>query len=344
MIIAHPVLWVCLFCLTACSSEGDTPRDLTYEFKKPANFPEPTYTFDNNTITKEGFLLGRKLFFDPKQSRDGSVSCNNCHQQSKAFADSEQHPVSVGIDDLLGIRNAPSLTNLAFFKEFFWDGGVTHLDFVPINAIESEVEMDEDLANLVRKLKNDSEYPELFLQAFGTEEVTSPYILHALSQFTLMMVSSNSAYDKYVRNEGQILSETEMAGLQLFKQKCSSCHSGELFTDFTYRNNGLDSEFTDTGRARITESRQDEGKFRVPSLRNVELTSPYMHDGRFKTLEAVLDHYSEGVVISPTLDEELKGNTSLGISMNEDEKSKIIAFLKTLTDREFISDSKFHNR
>lgn len=343
MNIAHPLLWVCLCCLTACSNEGHTPRDLAYEFKRPSNFPEPTYTFDNNPVTKDGFLLGRKLFFDPLLSRDGSVSCNNCHQQARAFADSDQHPVSVGIDDLLGIRNAPSLVNLAFFREFFWDGGVTHLDFVPLNAIESEVEMDEDLFTLVRKLNNDSEYPDLFKQAFGTEEITSPYMLHALSQFTNMMVSSNSAYDKYVRNEGQILSGTEMAGLELFNQKCSSCHSGELFTDFTYRNNGLDSEFNDTGRARITENRQDEGKFRVPSLRNVELTSPYMHDGRFKTLQAVLDHYSEHVVDSPILDPELKTSTALGIPMNEDEKSKIIAFLKTLTDREFISDSKFHN-
>ncbi|UII32762.1 c-type cytochrome [Fulvivirga ulvae] len=330
---------VCICLFVSCEKDTDMTPDNTYAFTKPANFPEPTYTFDNNEVTKKGFELGRKLFFDPILSKDGSISCNNCHIQSTAFADSQQHPLSVGIDNRLGIRNAPSLANMAFYPDFFWDGGVNHLDFVPINAIESEFEMGETLSNVVQKLNDHDEYPGLFKEAFGTDKVTSPFMLQALSQFMLLMVSSNSPYDQYVRGEGISLSETELKGLELFNSKCTSCHSGELFTDFSYRNNGISGEFTDEGRGLITESSDDVGKFRVPSLRNVALTAPYMHNARFSTLQEVLDHYDEGIQQSSTLDPLL----AEGISLNEQEKEQIIAFLKTLTDQEFRSDKRFQN-
>ena len=341
----HPVFcWVCVFMAFSCDDDKEIAPDNTYVFKVPSNFPAPTYTFDNNPVTREGFELGRKLFFDPLLSKDGSVSCNNCHIQGTAFADSQQHPLSVGVDNRLGIRNAPPLTNLAFMQEFFWDGGVTHLDFVAINAIEAEFELDETLENVVKKLNQDEGYPALFEKAFGIDEITSPYMLQSLSQFMVMMVSANSRYDKFVRQEGETLTGEELEGLDLFKAKCSGCHSGELFSDFSYRNNGLNDTFIDEGRARISEFDRDIGKFRVPSLRNVALTSPYMHNARFKTLKAVLDHYDEGMVDSPTLDPSLKTGGRLGIALNEDEKEKIIAFLRTLTDRDFTSDKRFTNQ
>ncbi|MDX2303377.1 MAG: cytochrome c peroxidase [Microscillaceae bacterium] len=331
-----------LLFLLGCGA--DPEPDETFVFKKPANFPEPTYTFKNNPVTKDGFLLGKKLFFDPILSRDGSVSCNNCHIQSTAFADSQQHPLSIGVDNQPGTRNAPALANLAFMKEFFWDGGVTHLDFVAINAIESDFEMDEKLSNIVLKLNNHPEYPTLFKKAFGVEEVTSPYMLQALSQFMVMMVSANSRYDKHVRSEGEQLTSEELEGLALFQANCASCHSGELFSDFSYRNNGLSSQFPDQGRARITEFSGDLGKFRVPSLRNVALTAPYMHNAQFNTLEKVLQHYVQGVVDSETLDPILKKGNQLGISLSSEEQQKIIAFLRTLTDQEFRANTRFQNK
>ncbi len=329
------VLWLIVAC-----SEKEIEMDNSFQFIAPSNFPAPTYTLENNSVTKKGFLLGKKLFFDPVLSRDNSVSCNNCHQQAIAFADNPLHPVSIGVDNRMGSRNAPSLANLAFFSEFFWDGGVTHLDFVPINAIESHVEMDNKLADAVEKLNKHTIYPGLFKEAFQIDSITSPYLLQALSQFTLLMISANSPYDKFVRNEGHSLSDTELKGMQVFEEKCSSCHAGALFTDFSYRNNGLNSTFVDTGRALITEDTDDVGKFRVPSLRNIALTPPYMHNARFKTLREVLDHYDGQIVDSPTLDPLLQSG---GIPLEEFEKDHLIAFLHTLTDLEFISDPKFRN-
>lgn len=337
--------WACffLFFFQACTPESVAPEPLDpYAFYTPENFPAPTYTFDNNPITEAGFKLGKVLFYDPNLSRDGSVSCNNCHLQATAFADSPVHPLSVGVDGRLGIRNAPSLTNLAFFPEFFWDGGVTHLDFVPINAIESEVELDETVERIVAKLNSSEKYRQLFANAFGIEEITLPYTLHALSQFTARMVSANSPYDQFVRNEGIALNSIELEGLDLFESKCATCHSGALFTDFSYRNNGLDSTFADTGRNRITALASDIGKFRVPSLRNVALTAPYMHHARFHSLEEVLDHYASGMVYSQTLDPTfIQPNGSYGISLNQQEKAAIIAFLNTLTDTEFVQNELF---
>ena len=313
-------------------------KDDTYVFRQPEHFPEATYTLDNNPVTEKGFLLGKKLFNDPMLSRDGSVACSNCHQQGTAFADSQQHPLSKGVEDREGIRNAPSLVNMAFINEFFWDGGVTHLDFVPLNAIESDFEMDESIENVIAKLNNNETYRMLFKEAFATDEVTTPYLLHALSQFMVLMISDNSRYDQYLRGE-DVLTNEELSGMELFEAKCESCHAGVLQSDFSYRNNGLDAMPLDSGRNRITENSRDWGKFRVPSLRNVELTSPYMHDGRFETLDEVLEHYNSGIQDFATLDPSLKS----GISISNDEKTKIISFLKTLTDREITRDPKFFN-
>jgi cytochrome c peroxidase len=232
---------------------------------------------------------------------------------------------------------------MAFMKEFFWDGGVTHLDFVPINAIESDVEMDESLENVVKKLNAIEAYRTKFKAAFGTEEVIAPYMLHALSQFTAMMISADSKYDKYLQGQEE-LTVNELRGLALFEQKCSSCHAGVLFTDQSYRNNGISSVFGDKGRRLITEDEADEGKFKVPSLRNAGITAPYMHNAKFSTLQEVLEHYGNGMVDSPTLDPSFKnGEVVVGIPMTKEEQGDIIEFIHTLTDYTFISDERFRN-
>ena len=311
--------------------------DRTYQFIKPEHFPEPTYSFHNNPVTKEGFELGKILFNDPTLSSDNSVACSNCHAKGVAFAD-PQHRLSVGVQERTGIRNAPALANMAFMKEFFWDGSVAHLDFAPINAIESDFEMDEKLGNVVAQLNRHPLYPDLFRQAFGEiDSINAPLFLHALSQYTNMLISATSKYDKFIQNQAE-LSDSELKGLALFEEKCSNCHSGVLFTSQEFHNNGLDTVFADIGREGISEYEGDRGKFRVPSLRNVTLTAPYMHDGRFFTLEEVLDHYQKGVKQSSTLSPILQNAIKPGIPLSNEEKGYIIEFLNTLTDREFVSN------
>jgi cytochrome c peroxidase len=310
-------------------------------FVKPANFPEPAYNLKKNPITTAGFELGRTLFYDPMLSRDGSISCGSCHQQSAAFTH-HGHDLSHGIDDLLGERNSPPVMNLAWHTTFFWDGGVHDLDLQPIAPIENPVEMDQDMKTAVEKVSTSSRYAPMFKQAFGSSEVTTDRVLKALSQFMLMCISADSRYDKYVRKEaGGVLNATELAGMQVFQQKCASCHKGELFSDFSFRNNGLSHEFNkDRGRYRITLNEEDDYKFKVPSLRNVVHTGPYMHDGRFYTLDEVLIHYTLGIKDQITLDPLLKKNGKLGIKLSKEEKEQIKAFLQTLSDDTFLRDKK----
>jgi len=327
--------------LWGCAGHDASPQKDAYAFQSPAAFPPVAYTLENNPVTREGFELGRALFYDPILSADSSVACANCHQQARAFSD-PVHRFSKGVGEASGFRNAPAIQNTAFMQDFFWDGGVKHLDFVPINAITSELEMQETLAHVVVKLRRSTFYPARFSQAFGAGEVTSQHMLQALSQFMVMMVSANSRYDQYLQGE-ETFTADEQAGLELVQQRCGGCHATGLFTDGSFRNNGLDETFdTDAGRERITEYAGDRGKFKVPSLRNVELTPPYMHDGRFSTLAQVLDHYDTGVKASETLDPLLTGERP-GIALSTTEQQQIITFLKTLTDRTFTKDGRFSN-
>ncbi|GAB4132490.1 MAG: cytochrome c peroxidase [Raineya sp.] len=329
------VFWL----FSACVSKDTQPALI---FQSPPHFPEPVYDFSRNPITNDGFKLGRKLFFDGILSRDGSISCGSCHIPASAFTQ-HGHDLSHGIDDKLTLRNSLPIMNLAWKREFFWNGGVFDLDLFAIAPIEAHNEMDESISNVLGKLQNHPEYPRLFQKAFGTQEITLTNFLKALSQFQLMAVSANSKYDQYKLGK-TTLEPQEMAGLQIFQEKCSSCHQGELFTDLSYRNNGLPPrpfrlngiDTIDVGRKQITLNPSDAFKFRVPSLRNVEITRPYMHDGRIRNLRQVLDHYSQGVQDSPTLDPLLRQNGKLGIPLSEEEKDKLIAFLKTLTDESFI--------
>ena len=203
--------------------------------------------------------------------------------------------------------------------------------------------MNESFSNIIDKLQADEEYPQLFAEAFENGEVNTDNMLKAISQFLVMMVSADSKYDKILKNEGSQFTEEEEAGKVLFDQKCATCHAGVLFTDQSYRNNGLpiDPEYDDEGRSRVTGLQADKYKFKVPSLRNIQITYPYMHDGRFQTLAQVLDHYDSGMVVTENLDPVFQQNENLGISLTEDEKQKIIAFLETLTDDKFLLDDRF---
>ncbi|MBL7813837.1 MAG: cytochrome-c peroxidase [Saprospiraceae bacterium] len=321
-----------LVALSACKKD-DTTTELT--FVKPVHFPEPTYKFENNRITRAGFELGRILFYDGDLSRDGSISCGSCHLQSAAFTH-HGHDVSHGIDDRIGSRNAPPVMNLAWGKTFFWDGGVHDLDLFAIAPIENPLEMDETFANVVSKLKKKAVYPPLFQKAFGTTEISGPLVLKALSQFQLMLVSAESRYDKFRLGDTNALTADEKTGLELVKTKCGNCHAGELFTDDSFRNNGI-QHFGDKGRFRITLNDDDAYKFKVPSLRNLQYTAPYMHDGRFLTLDAVVEHYRKGVRQSPNIDP----SVSNGISITDDEKQKILTFLSALNDENFIRNKEF---
>ncbi|RYE13624.1 MAG: c-type cytochrome, partial [Sphingobacteriales bacterium] len=246
------------------------------------------------------------------------------------------------VDDCLGTRNSPPLFNLAWHNEFMWDGGVHHIELSPLNALTNSCEMANDLNTIVAYLNSTQPYPALFNKAFGTSTINSQQLFRALAQFTAMLVSANSKYDKHIRNEsGGEFDTDEQAGYELFKQKCSACHKEPLFTDLSYRSNGLDLYSKDRGRDSITRDPADRGKFKVPSLRNIELTKPYMHDGRFKSLERILEHYNSGVKANPNLDPELKKDATLGIPITKTEQAQVIKFLKTLTDNEFTHDKRF---
>ena len=305
----------------------------------PGSWPQPLYQYENNPLSDAAFRLGRRLFYDTKLSRDNSTSCGSCHQQFVAFAHSN-HNVSHGIDGLLGTRNTPGLFNLRWHPTFMWDGGVNHIEVQPAAPITNPVEMDESLENLVVKIGNLPEYKYYFKEAYGDETVNTQRIFLALAQFMGMLDSWNSRFDRYQRGEaGANLSEQEKAGYSLFKTHCNSCHTEPLFSDFSYRGNGLlpDNAIPDSGRAQITGLAADRFKFKVPSLRNVAVTKPYMHDGRYTTLYRCVDHYTTLNASKPGIDPQLAN----GIALNEEEKLQIIAFLQTLTDSTFIKDPRF---
>lgn len=327
--------------LTACGEQDNT---LPFSGPKlPSNFPQPAYNLDQNPVTEAGFTLGKKLFYDNILSRDSTIACSDCHISFAAFTHPD-HVTSHGIDNQFGRRNALAIQNMLWEKEFFWDGGVPNLDLVPLNAIQNPVEMDADVAEVLERLRQNDQYRAMFKAAYGSEEITTANFLKSLSQFMSMLVSADSRYDKYVRGEsGGDMNTMELEGMALFQLKCASCHATDLFTNHSFRNNGIsDDFFLDRGRNEVSQIPEDIGKFRVPSLRNVGSTAPYMHNGKFKTLESVLDHYSSGVKNSATLDPLLRQpDGTLGIPLTMEEKVKVIAFLKTLTDEDFLRDIRF---
>ena len=305
---------------------------LTY----PDYFPTPVYDFTNNELTKTRFLLGKKLFFDTQLSNDGTISCNSCHAQAHGFAD-HNVALSAGVNGALGNRNSPSIANMIWSPSFMWDGGVNHIEVFSVAPITNPLEMHETMSNVVNKLNQSETYKKEFKASYGKDVISDQDLLRALTIYMSMIVSCDSKYDQ-VRQGKTSFTADEASGYELFQQKCASCHTEPLFTSYQFVNNGLDSVFSDFGRAKITFNPSDKGKFKIPSLRNVELTYPYMHDGRFWSLTQVLDHYSSGIQVSETLAPELQNAISLSVS----EKQQLIDFLKTLTDHKLLSNSLFY--
>jgi cytochrome c peroxidase len=324
--------------VNACKKSGggnSCPQPL--ELQIPAGFPAPQYSFTGNPLTKEGFELGRKLFYDGRLSKDGNFPCASCHQQFAAFATFD-HPLSHGFNNQFTLRNSPGLFNMAWSKEMHWDGGIANIEVQPLAPITAPNEMAEDINNVITKLQADEVYRKMFTAAFGDETINSQRMLFAITQFVGFMVSAGSKYDK-VKQGQATFTQTEQNGYTLFQSKCATCHAEPLFTDHSFRNTGIpvDPFVNDLGRMRITNKKEDSLKFKVPSLRNVALTFPYGHDGRFSSITSVLDHYSSGVQSGPTLDPLLKNK----IPLSNFDKFYLLEFLKTLTDSAFISDKRF---
>jgi cytochrome c peroxidase len=312
-------------------------------FRIPANFPQPAINLSSNPVTPAGFALGKALFYDDALSADRTTSCGSCHQASAAFANLGS-AVSTGVNRCKGTRNAPPLFNMAWQKAYMWDGRLNNMQTVPVNAITNACEMGTTMAAVVSTVKQSPAYAPMFTAAFGNADMSEDKILRALSQFTVMLVSANSKYDRVMRHDANAtFSPDEQAGYTFFKRKCSTCHSEPLFTDLSYRNNGLEMIAKDSGRDSATHNTADVGKFRVPSLRNIEITGPYMHDGRFYSLKEVLQHYSSGMQNHANLDPVLKQSGKPGIAFTAVEQRQVIAFLKTLTDVDFINDRRFNN-
>lgn len=317
-------------------------RQPTATLATPANFPALVYEVAKNQPDEATFELGRRLFYDPRLSSDGTVSCGSCHQQSRAFTDGQA--LALGVAGRRSARNTPALQNLGWHRSFMADGGVRGLELQALAPLTSPQEMNEPLADALAKLNADPEYRRRFAAIYGPGQIDTPQFLKALAQFTSALVSADSRYDKYVRHEpGGTLTAPEQGGLALFQQKCSSCHATDLFTDESFRNNGLDHTFpVDSGRAHISQQPTDAGRFRVPSLRNVAHTAPYMHDGRFATLPQVLDHYAHGVRPSRTLDPLLRQpDGRLGLSLTARQQQELLAFLNTLTDSNLLTNPRF---
>ena len=305
-------------------------------FEVPQGWPKPHYDFKNNPVSEEGFQLGRKLFYDPILSRDNTISCASCHLQATGFTHVD-HELSHGVDGKIGTRNSLALMNLAWSKDFMWDGGVNHLEVQPLNPITNPLEMDETLEHVVQKLQQTQDYPGLFERAFGSSKITGQLTLKALSQFVVMLKSSNSKYDQVIRKETSF-NEQEQKGYDLFKQHCASCHEEPLFSSNQFEYNGLavDPTLNDIGRMKITGRKEDSLRFKVPTLRNIQFTFPYMHDGRFKTLTEVIKHYN-----SLSRNKLLKKELAKPMNLTDNNRVDIVAFLRTLTDNEFLFNPKY---
>jgi len=307
----------------------------------PLGFPQPDLPADN-PLSEEGIRLGRQLFFDPTLSINRAQSCASCHAPQSAFSDQGQ-ALSRGAKRSLGTRNAMPLFNLAWSHSFTWDGRRTRLRDQAMAPISDHLEMALPVDTLVQRLEGQERYRKDFAAVFGEPRITSAQVGLALEQFMLSLVSVDSRFDRALRRE-VTLSEQEKEGLRLFLSEhdpargvrgadCFHCHGGPLFTNGRFHNNGLDLQFKDRGRALVTGRPEDEGIFKTPSMRNIALTGPYMHDGRFKTLEQVVEHYSSGTKPSATLDPNIaKHPNQAGVDLTADEKLALVAFLKTLSD------------
>ncbi|WP_244228394.1 cytochrome-c peroxidase [Mucilaginibacter kameinonensis] len=326
-----------------------------YIFNYPANFGNRINVPADNPTTQQGVYLGRLLFYEPKLSATNTVSCGNCHQQSKAFTDGRA--LSIGVNNGLATRNSMSLANLLWARKFFWDGRAASLEDQVLFPLTNPHEMGQSIQASVQKLSNTLLYPGLFKIVYGDSTITGDRIAKAIAQFERTLISANSRYDQYLRNAYKP-TDDELKGMELFNHgpdpekgirgaNCTHCHGGPKTYLELFHNNGLDSISKDEGMAAFTGLVTDRGRFKVPTLRNIALTAPYMHDGRFKTLDEVVAHYSEHIKQSVSLSAFLQGESNeMGghsLKLLPKEKKQLIAFLNMLTDSTFITDKRFGN-
>lgn len=331
------VVFLCSFLLSNSNQKNKfatTPLPLQI----PQGWPAPTGDiFRENPPTVEGFLLGKKLFYDPALSSDNLTSCGSCHQNFAAFSTFD-HDFSHGVSDTLTSRSAPALFNLAWMNNFHWDGGVKNLEMQPINPITAKNEMGETLENVLRKITNDPSYKPLYQKAYGDANVSSSRTLKALAQFVGQLVSSNSKYDR-VKAGRDSLTNFEAKGYEIFLQNCNSCHQEPLFTTNSFANNGMALNAQgDKGRMNVTGNAADSMVFKIPSLRNTQLSYPYMHDGRFYSVDETINHYISIDTSRMDIDPILKKKK---IQMTALQKNQLIYFLYTLTDTVFTKNKKF---
>lgn len=340
--------------LYACKKDkvgyGPTP----YQLDIPSHFPAMQIPADN-PMTEEGVALGRRLFYEPKLSLDNSISCASCHSPQTAFSDDK--PVSTGVNGAIGTRQSMALVNLGWQNFFFWDGRAKTLEQQILEPVPNPVEMHQSWEKAVEKLNADMTYRNDFFKAFGEEGIDKEKASKAIAQFLRTMISGNSRFDVMYKIENSLplsaadqqvsITPQEWAGYDLFKSlngaDCFHCHNGPLMQVQKFSNNGLDHSFADPGRQGVTGNPNDLGRFKVPTLRNIELSGPYMHDGRFQTLDQVIEHYSSGVVQSPTIDPLIEFASQGGVQLDAEQKYLLKTFLKTLTDHQFINNPKFQH-
>jgi cytochrome c peroxidase len=344
---------VCADCLEDVAFKNAVYDSTPFVLNIPAWLPKPIIPADNS-LTIKGVALGRRLFYDPILSKDSTQSCASCHTLEKSFTDGL--PLSKGEKGMVGKRNSMALVNLAYnTRGFFWDGRVNSLELQVLHPIEDPLEMNNKIQEVENRLRRSKTYPQWFKEAFGINaknEITIDLLAKAIAQFERTLISGNARYDQVIWGQKGFPSEEEARGIELFfiefagnlqHPGCSHCHFNPLFTDNQFRNNGLDFvasllDFKDPGRRLVTGNINDSGRFRVPTLRNIALTAPYMHDGRFKTLEEVLAHYEKGghgvINEDPNL---------LPFKLSDRDKKDLISFMNMLTDTTFLNNKNFSN-
>lgn len=293
---------------------------------------------EGNEFTEARWLLGKKLFFDPILSADSSISCASCHQPELAFSDDV--PFSEGVERRLGTRNSPSLANIAYHPYFTREGGVPTLEMQVLIPIQEHNEFDFNIVLIAERMSHDSAYTAMSELAYG--RLPDAFVItRSLACFERSLLSGYSPYDQYTQHDLlDALSPSQINGMNLFfseKTNCVACHGGFNFTNYTFENNGLYEEYEDEGRFRITGNETDRALFKVPSLRNIELTAPYMHDGSLQSLTEVLQHYMTGGKNHPHQSDLIQK-----IDLTLSEQQDLIAFLKSLTDETFIHHPFFN--
>lgn len=326
-----------IFILTAYCFNTITNKTKLIQFKVPPNWPKPKYNFSENVLTEEGFELGKIIFYDANLSADSTTSCASCHQQFAAFS-TYDHNFSHGIGNKLTTRNATALQNLAWQPNFMSDGSIHHLNSQPLFPFTNSNEMGLNLTDLLKRFNENKKYKKLFFRAFNAKQISLELVNKALAQFMLQLVSSNSKYDRVIQKKDSF-TLPEKLGYEIFKNKCANCHIEPLFTNHDFKNIGLPNinNAIDNGRMNVTQVLQDSLKFRVPSLRNVVLTKPYMHDGRFSSLYSVFEHYRKNMIVMKQTD----SNLITKIRLSNFEIGQLTAFLYTLTDSSFINNKMF---